>query len=483
MSFSILAVDLLKYGCFPKFQDCRKDLQEFNPYALNLFVSHRWLSKEQADDGRYYKQFVGCLLRIINRCINIKFLDDEKTSMGKMFNPEYLQDRSMGYDLFRHILTPTKDEVALLEPFLDTARLSEECIRDIFAYLNDINVWFDWTCAPQHPRSAEEEGLFQQVMGNLHTILEHSYTVCLWDGSEFSRGWCIVEVLIARTLRLLMFYDVSEAYDTRAHQRERAAPLNMMQEVKEMSAARDKTPANYFDFASQAPEYLAEIEELDTADTILAAFEKHGIQCSYSTDADKVANIYATYKQKYKDFQRLQPIYSTRVPADFRSKIVNTLRNLYDGGEKLFSPVLFEYVSAPSTTHSEEKYLAFVQASIAEPFYWGMMVTFYPRLITTEDPVRLLETFFFGVEDATGVVYNNDLTFTTDDPIDENIALVRNFPRVRCKYDFNLGLVASHVPDLLRSIRELTINGEVVARAMHYYDEGESSGCRKCLIM
>ena len=168
------AITLLEYGRLPRFQECLAEgkLDEFNPYAMNVFVSHKWVSRESADDGRYFKHFVECLLWVVNRCLSshFKLLDEDRASMNRMFNAEYFFDRMTACDLYAVILDPTQKELEVLARFLDLGRMAESNISMLLGSLNDINVWLDYMCVPQRPRTQTEDALFSELMLSMHKL-------------------------------------------------------------------------------------------------------------------------------------------------------------------------------------------------------------------------------------------------------------------------------------------------------------------------
>ena len=136
---------------------------------------------------------------MINRMIQKKFLKEPRHSM---FDTEYLFDRSMSYDLYRRVFDRTSDDDALLGKYMDVSVLPDDVAVEIVSYLSDFHIWFDFTCVPQIPRNEVETLLFEEAMAKMHWILEHSYSLCIWDGSEFHRGWCIIEYLISTHLKV-----------------------------------------------------------------------------------------------------------------------------------------------------------------------------------------------------------------------------------------------------------------------------------------
>eukprot|EP01038_Epipyxis_sp_PR26KG_P004146 gene4146-5905_t len=457
MSFTIRAVELLKYDRFPKYQEAIADLDDFNPFACNLFISHKWITVDTADDGRYYRHFMNCLLRMINRCSYNKFLDEHRGIL-KLFDPEYIYDRTTGYDLFRQIIEPTEEDIFLLSQYLDTSVISVAGIADIFSFLNDINIWVDWTCFPQLPRTSEEDKLAELTLAQIHTIIENSYTICLWEGDEFERGWCMLEFLVSFRLRQVMFYPTEE-YDLRQHQ------INALDTtvvtyfrtgstLSNQASIIQQKPIN-FDFASdleKIPPFIKQVLKLSDHSEILRILTTNNVKCSIKNDLSRVVEIYCRYMKKYDGFIHYLPEFMSRVPKDFRTKLINCLKNNFEGGEKIFNPVLFEYVSPPITKINTQKYFATLSNCMQEPFYSGTECTYFARVITTVDPV-LLTLGCFTIPEMYGRVFNYDLNilpmtsetfqrFMDISVLDINNDIYRSFDKIRLNdsFDYSLSL-------------------------------------------
>jgi hypothetical protein len=65
------------------------------------------------------------------------------------------------------------------------------------------SLWFDFSCMPQRPRSAGEEGLFQDRLKNLDELLSVCHTVVYFSEEYMSRSWCFAEFNMSTLLKFV----------------------------------------------------------------------------------------------------------------------------------------------------------------------------------------------------------------------------------------------------------------------------------------
>jgi hypothetical protein len=68
----------------------------------------------------------------------------------------------------------------------------------IIAYLmQSCDVWYDYTCMPQEPRSKDEQIKFNRELDLLHHYFSKYYTSILWSKKSLKRAWCFLEAAVS----------------------------------------------------------------------------------------------------------------------------------------------------------------------------------------------------------------------------------------------------------------------------------------------
>jgi hypothetical protein len=270
------------------------------------------------------------------------------------------------------------------------------------------------------------------------------------ETNEFYRGWCIIEVLVAQYINLIMYYSIDTYYDLKAHQISNTnssninyfVALNHNFQSMIKKDASTITYSNYFDVSKKMPEFVKKALQMTSYDEVKDCFDKNGVKCTYHDDMPTVINIWIRYRKKYVGFQVFNPIFLTRCPLDHRSRILNALRNIWEGCTCVLSPVAMDYVKLPLTNFSSEKLEELIRKQMAtdEPFYFDYTVHYKPRPLYCCDPDALIAASF-DLFDFYGVTYNHGLQIVHERPPDEEWEIVKTFPVRRSPYDYNLGLI------------------------------------------
>jgi hypothetical protein len=189
-NFYILkASDLLRMESFQRRQDL-----EVGPLApenchLLLFISHRWEGTDHPDpSGRQLAALKSLVLSICDAC--------------DALSAESADERLR--------LLPTLSRYGVLQAILLVTRLSSSLLSVASAIANrsarkwlpdHIGLWYDFTCLPQEPRTANQEREFQEALLALPKLLlsdEISLVAIRDEGDDYeTRGWCFAEARMA----------------------------------------------------------------------------------------------------------------------------------------------------------------------------------------------------------------------------------------------------------------------------------------------
>lgn len=480
---------MLKYDCFPSYQDCKDVLKPFNPFACNIYISHKWVSSNCPDDGRFYRHFVNVLLRIINRCCINKFLERAELR----FDPEYVFDHTAGMDLYRQILEPTEEDLFMLGQYLDTDLLSLDMQTEILAYLNDCFIFCDCSCLPQAPFLTNDDKIWHDTaLRAISGVIENSLTICLWEGEEIKIGWNLMELIMSIRVNYVLLYHITD-FDLRQHQINAkhvvvatydlyASAQNeaMNNRIAENTSAiedgingasvairsNNATSNNnkpvvqaFFENLNKLPSYVLEIFRADDENEIKHIFSTNAVSIASSfakegeedgLDMTSIVQLIAKYIDKYSGFAIFNPVFMTRVPRDFRTKLITTLKALHDGGEHMLSPVLFDYVAVPTCKVNMTKYLTILSTSLQDPFYANFVVRYFACPLQTRDPYLLIRACF-QLEEMRGTVFNDDLVikqltqetlpiFARHMEFTVRERAVVKLPVIRCNFSFSLAV-------------------------------------------
>jgi hypothetical protein len=106
---------------------------------------------------------------------------------------------------FQYCLDIPDESINIIHHYWDN--LDDNQLSQIHCTITDIDVWFDYTCMPQKPRTTEEEKVFLTYLNNINEPLENGFFFPIWDGSEINRSWCVFEFMIGEILENLVIND------------------------------------------------------------------------------------------------------------------------------------------------------------------------------------------------------------------------------------------------------------------------------------
>lgn len=142
-----------------------------------VFVSHRWDSGEEADPS-------GRQLAALKRLF---------TEIDVLL-PKALADEPLGVEQHGEV-------VAAHLLFRTICGNQEDNWNDPREFLEQIGIWYDFSCLPQGKRSAREEEVFARAMISLPRLLaERTVTTLILrsDGDDYeSRAWCFTEAALS----------------------------------------------------------------------------------------------------------------------------------------------------------------------------------------------------------------------------------------------------------------------------------------------
>jgi hypothetical protein len=220
--------DLIRWKRFPRFQQCRDALViEMQDSAFHCFISHRWLSAEAADpDGVQARLLTWQLVAHVCDAVRTAYrrgLHVPRRRHGGIGSAVYLgfASSTLGESIIVNLMRQTLDDDLLaelwqeVESFRDdwrdgglwgarqdpSLRILNELLAErplLTQLLGRVHLWYDYSCIPQPPRTAEEDELFHQCLANLEMYQAHAKTAVLLEdiGDFLSRGWCALEMLI-----------------------------------------------------------------------------------------------------------------------------------------------------------------------------------------------------------------------------------------------------------------------------------------------
>eukprot|EP01040_Poterioochromonas_malhamensis_P006148 gene6148-6615_t len=472
--FSINAFQLLRLGRFPTFQEARQGelLTEFNPFKVNFYISHPTLSANldsvSIDQHKkfYFHEFTVVLFRMINRCLYLKFLDDDRNDLYQ-FDKEFIYDRATAFDLYRQILDPTEDELnQVIGRYLNLDLLTKDIALMILAYLNDFYIWIDWSCLPDVNQlsSAQIEHVYDENQEKRDWIIENSFVLCLWECAEqFRDAWCLIESLLSLRVGHCFFHNTSNDYELINHQfntknvrnsasstsstpklqkRKTFIPSVSVREPDELTDKEKEKDISFFTDYSKLPKFFIRLlKHIQSAGDIQIIFQQEKLGQSIllpsintpeevpsssaavssssapltSSGRDEITSrimklIITNYEKYSYQFYTYTPLFQTRIPKDYRSKLINRLQNIYIGGRYLFNPLLIEYITPPISRMSLQKYRLLVEDHLSNitPFYSDSMIAYYPGEVTTLDPYILLHATF-DLHELKGYITNIDL--------------------------------------------------------------------------
>jgi hypothetical protein len=143
-----------------------------------------------------------------------------------------------------------------------------------------IYLWYDFSCLPQQPRSAEQEQEFGLGLKLLNTFQTFGRTVILLDdlNDHLSRAWCVLEAIVANNLIAIPNLDIL------------VGPKRAARENQGDVTVKDRDRLHYvYDLILRDRPHLVWRGVLDTEifriQTPTACFERLEIECSVPEDS------------------------------------------------------------------------------------------------------------------------------------------------------------------------------------------------------
>jgi hypothetical protein len=220
-------LELLEAGHFKRMQQWRDRLVSATaPGRFYCFVSHRWLAVTEPDpEGRQAAllawQMFAHLCEAV-RVARIRGLHASCKFVYRMSSPVGPSGSSLAEALLVNVLRLATDDslieqawhealavehltaaygVATADQDVGLTKLSDVVRKHsvLRSLCERIFLWYDYSCMPQEPRSAEDERLFRQALPHLPSMQLLGRTAILLDDAEdyLSRAWCTLEAVVA----------------------------------------------------------------------------------------------------------------------------------------------------------------------------------------------------------------------------------------------------------------------------------------------
>jgi hypothetical protein len=218
---------LIKTGRFHRMQDWSDQLgAKTEPGRFYTFVSHRWLTATHPDpDGLQGGLIAWQMLAHLCEAVFVAQLRGLHTP--RRFSPSInvpigIAGSELAESLLVNVLRYHTDERSLPQLFEEARSIEqlvedrglEEAARDprldrirnliadrplLTECASRINIWYDYSCMPQEPRTPAEQRQFEDGFTRLNDVQFLGHTAVLLDEvSEYlCRGWCVLESVFA----------------------------------------------------------------------------------------------------------------------------------------------------------------------------------------------------------------------------------------------------------------------------------------------
>jgi len=214
VSIQVIAFfDLLQMGSFKEWKNCsNRRIPISSSSRITILVSHRWESIKEPDPSGL--QFHGVIRFIIQSCMaamgstpNIfNNVDASEVIVNqRLFSQlvslyrEYTQQvTERPKQLAREIFQETKQ----LKNYLDStigqvnSNLVVLDLMPLTYMMLQIEIWYDYTCLPQQPRSLEEQTYFNRELESLSKYFGKYFSLIIWSSEDIKRAWCFMEAIV-----------------------------------------------------------------------------------------------------------------------------------------------------------------------------------------------------------------------------------------------------------------------------------------------
>ncbi|MEV8438620.1 hypothetical protein AB0425_14675 [Actinosynnema sp. NPDC051121] len=222
---------LIANGRFRRMQEITADLEpRTSPGDYYCFVSHRWLTPTAPDpDGDQARLLAWQLVAAVCEAVYVAHERGLRTprKIGKVGElPIGAYGSELAEALIVNVLRYRLDPAGLDAVRAEIDALQEETadrgvpaghtdtglrrLRELVAahprlrsLLAHVHVWYDYSCMPQHPRTPEEQVVFEEGLTHLgiHQLLGRT-AILLDDADDYlTRAWCTLEALTADAAR------------------------------------------------------------------------------------------------------------------------------------------------------------------------------------------------------------------------------------------------------------------------------------------
>lgn len=296
--------DLLAAKSFTRHQDC-SFLRPVDANRVTLMISHRWEAGNCPDPTGM--QFHRAVRFAIKACMMAMH------SSPAVFNAVDCSDTQLCHELYFALQELYAQQVAwwkrpnAAEEFASDSALHErftllhEYFRNTIGdsntnfvlpdfaalpgMLDQIDIWYDYTSLPQHPRNERDEDLFRQGLDSIDQAFSENFTVILWSKASLNRTWCVFEALLA-TLKSRHNVFASE---NSIESSDRPAPMSHARYRPRTHLIMDETASNVLgavDLNLETPEQRAIQDAWDAA--TMAQFGRKSQPVDLSQDLSSV---------------------------------------------------------------------------------------------------------------------------------------------------------------------------------------------------
>jgi len=263
--------------------------------SIPIFVSHRWIDTNFPDPkGNQRHIIIRFLIEAIclSRGICERFFSYAEPEI--VLNPRLKRQIKNHQPDWAARWRHDDDPLSLLQPKETTEVLLARWLHENFPYLvfetkelmaigevlNDIGIWYDYTCIPQKPFTSELERLyFEWSLTKLTSVIKGSNALIIWDKQANDRGWCLLEGMMAENERIA-------SYDATPNTNWKVAVFDLGQGYPDLHPNKQ--------IALHLRQLIKELTPKDSQQ-LQAHFEKKQITCTREEDFDVVCKLISEY--------------------------------------------------------------------------------------------------------------------------------------------------------------------------------------------
>ena len=281
---------LLLHNQFLKHRQARKqDLTVDVAPPIPIFISHRWHSLRNPDpEGYQHHVTVRFLIEAIclsrRLCERFFTVGSHPVVSQQLRNALERHHDLHGTDGWQNRIDAGPPTALLLKAWIAAnfppLHLEAAELAEIAHCLEQVGVWYDYSCMPQQPfNSNEERDDFTSQLSGLSNLIAHSHVLLTWDAGCLSRAWCLYEALVAHHEDEVNI-DITPNHPTKLH--------------LEFDDQRAATCHGSRALADNLDGRLTMISGLD-ADALETTFRNNDIRTSRNEDLTIVAALLSSY--------------------------------------------------------------------------------------------------------------------------------------------------------------------------------------------